>query len=294
MRVVEGIGQNGLFHITAIAFFGGAISVDGLEVLLGAGVAGDLGIESLLLYSILHSDLIGFGQRIAFLCCSIAEGIGGYGCILGRVQEVVCPGLTGCLVCNLLIQRLADIQTKDGCIGAALRIEIVDSVHIVVVQLCIAEIISANGHGNRVLLTDTGGRNGFGNADRNSGHYHNRQSNNKKNGVQSDLPGFLLLGQLPFGHFGSVSLAALLFLAGCTHVIKSSHFILVVNLALRHRLGYYKRLFRLFQGGNSVFPKKSGKFTFYYKIPSPVVFTDRMGKIKKSGEKISPDTPLRP
>ena len=141
-------------------------------------------------------------------------GVGG-----GLVQEVICPGLALGLAVELLIQGLGGVQTEHGDVVAHLGHILVDGVNIVVVQLCGADLGAADGQGRGAAGDDAAGGDTADDDDQD----HHRNGDGEQAGVQAELLGFLLLLQLLFGHSGCTLLLAELLLAGCAHVINSSH-----------------------------------------------------------------------
>ena len=72
-------------------------------------------------------------------------------------------------------------------------------------------------------LVDTAVSDASGDANGDREYHHDSQNDDKNGGVKRQFLCFLLLSDLFFRHFGGLLLIAKLLLAGCAHVIKSSH-----------------------------------------------------------------------
>ena len=144
---------------------------------------------------------------------------GGLGSFL---HEVVCPGLTGLLVVNLLVQRLGGVQAKQGQIAAIVVGIVIDVVDVVIVQLCVAQLMLAHGCGDGVALVDTTGLHRTADTCPNGNGNQRNKHDHKADAVELYFFCFLLLKNLTFGQLlGAFRMKLLLF--GCTHEIISSH-----------------------------------------------------------------------
>ena len=141
----------------------------------------------------------------------------------GGGQEVICPGLAGSFVNDLLIQGLGGIQTEQVGIIAVLAQELVDAAHVIVAQFCVADLVVIDGHSNSVLFTNALAFDGLGDSSHSGKDDHHSQDYHENSGHNLQLLCFFLLGQLLFGHFVSTLGGTELLLVGCAHGIISSH-----------------------------------------------------------------------
>ena len=216
------LGQSGGFAVVLIAVQIRTLTIDCLQVSFPIGIAiqggidiqrGDVGLNGACV-------LFGKGKALSLRC--IYQRIYRLGGTLCGGQEVISPGASGFLVGDLLIQGLCNVQAEHGGVAAIGRVEIVDGVHVEVIQFCIAQLVGAHGQRNGVLFTNTAVDNGLPHTYKN-GHGKKQNHNHNKSGcVQADLFGLLLSGLLLFCQLGGVLLFPELFLVGCTHVIISS------------------------------------------------------------------------
>ena len=158
-----------------------------------------------------------FGQGVTVGLCFVSQCVGSLDVFNRIVHEVISPGLAGLFVEDVRIQGLGHVQTEQAGIVGILTVELVDSIDIVVVQFCIADLVLANGQGDSITLADAAVRNGTADTDISSEHHKNGQNNHSQGGVKLQFLCFLLLGQLLFGHLCSLLSIAELLLAGCTH-----------------------------------------------------------------------------
>ena len=221
--IVVGAGQDAGGQVLTVSLLVGAGAVHGLQVGLQIGEAIAVHcVEGGVLDGSVHGEQLGIGGSVAGGIGGICQGIGAGCAFKSRVQEVIRPGLVLSFVVELLIQGLGGIQQIGEPVGI-FTAEIVDVVDIVVVQLGAADIVAIDSGCHGIALNDTAVGDAIVGAEADGDDQHGDDHNAEHDGVDLQFLGFLLLSHLPFGHFfGSLCIAELL-LAGCTHVIKSSH-----------------------------------------------------------------------
>ncbi len=200
-----------------------AVAIHGLQIILGAGVAihGSVKLQGFQIG--VQSGLLLLGQGEALSLGGIGQCIDGVGVALGGFQEVVSPGSAGFLVHHLLVQGCAGVQAEHGGVAAVHAVEVIDGINIEIVHFHAVDLVIAHGQGNRILLADAAAGNGLADADGDGNHQQYHHNGDEANGVKAYVLGFLLGGELLLGQLGGFLLLAKLLLAGCTHVIKSSH-----------------------------------------------------------------------
>ena len=248
-------------QIVLVALQGGTLAVHGLQVIHRLGVAVDTGIERQVGGDGIDLVLAVLVQLVAVLFGLLADGVDGLGALLGRGQEVVCPGLAGLFIVSLLVQSLAGVQAEQGQVGAVLGVEAVDGVDEVVAQLRVAHGGVPQGQGHGIFLP--GAAVGNGPVDANGCGYHHQkgQHHAEGDGIGLGFLVFLVLRQLAFGQLGGVFFSTKLLLAGCTHGIISSRY-WCANGIFADRPAYYNRKEAQLQEGN-------GGKTKIYKVKTP-------------------------
>ena len=223
IAVAVGTGEGVEGNVLSVAFLRCAVAVLGFQEVLGAGIAVQVGIELHAVNGAVDIGKIVLGQGEACGLSGVCQGVGAAGVVLGGVQEIVRPGQAGVIVDDLLVQGLGGVQTKHGGVAAVVGVKAVDGAHIEVVQLGIADLVIAHGQCHGVPLVDTAVSDASGDANGDREYHHDSQNDDKNGGVKRQFLCFLLLSDLFFRHFGGLLLIAKLLLAGCAHVIKSSH-----------------------------------------------------------------------
>ena len=221
--VVIRICQRGQLAILQIAFLGCAVAVHGLQVCVRVGIPVQCGIGIQIGTGCLNAGKLILGQREAGGIGGVGHGIDGTGVFLGGIQEIICPGLAGLLVGNLLVQGSGHIEAEHSSIAAIVGVELIDSVHVEIIHFNAVDLVVTNGKGGGIFLPDTAVGNGLTDADTNRYHQQHRHYGDESDGVKAGLFGFLLSGELLFGQLGGFLLFTKLLLIGCAHVIKSSH-----------------------------------------------------------------------
>ena len=111
-----------------VAVQGCAVAVHGLQVGLGLGVAIDGSVQGQGGLQRIQLGLVAFAELVAVGSCLFGDGVGGPGALLGRAQEVICPGGACVGIKDLLVQSFGGVQAVQGGVGSVLGVEIVDGV----------------------------------------------------------------------------------------------------------------------------------------------------------------------
>ena len=198
-------------------------AVHSLQEGLQVAIAGGNCLVGHVLDAVIDGMHLLFGQGVAVGLGLCNHSVGSLDAFLGAVQEIVGPGGAGLFVSHLLVQRLGGVQAEHAGVSAVLVHELVDGADVVQIHLCAADLLLANGHGDGVALDDTAGADCLGAHGPQGYHQHCGNNDAEDDGINLQFLCFLLLGKLLFGHLCGSFFAAELLLAGCTHVINSSH-----------------------------------------------------------------------